>query len=364
MQTKRKKIAILIWNMDIGGVQKRVRDIIHNLTAKHPEYEVHLIVKKAYPTSLLNEVKKEPINIHYFSKSKNKIYLPSIFWLIKTFNKINPDVLLTFLDRLSVQAVILKRVFFWKKFLLVLNEGVFTSKYLEINENKIWAVLIKLCYPFADKIIVPTLAIKNDLSNNFNINSRKIHIIKNWILGRTTSYLKSKKYDFIFVGRIEKEKNVFALLDLIKSLKTNFENITLCILGKGSLEKTLIKKINDAGLKRNVFFYGFKDNIVPYLTKSKIMLLPSLNEGMPNCVLEAARHQIPSIINNFKGANEVLSNRKTGYIYSNQREFFNFSQDLLTNESLRCKMGKHAYESTISVFGEKNLNKFVKILLS
>lgn len=359
---KKKTLLILIWNMDIGGVQKRVRDIVVYMNKHYPHWKIELVVKKAYPTPLLKQVQKiRKINIRFFNKSPKKTYGLSFFWLAKQYLSIKPNIALTFLDRLSVQMAALKLLFYWHKVRLVLNEGIYTSTYLTMYENPIWEKLVKIFYPLADKIIVPTKTIQKDLVKNFNVSSKKIAIIPHWNL-KIPKGSPKEKYDFIYLGRIEKEKNISVLLKLVKYLKAKGFNPRLCILGKGTLENQLQLKIKYLRLTKNVFFYGFKQNVDSYLTKAKILLLPSLNEGMPNCVLEAASHKVPSIVYNFKGAGEVIINKKTGFIAKTKKDFLKKAEKLLKDESRRKKMGTSAYRNTLKSFGEKNLKRFIDIL--
>ncbi|MFC1711928.1 glycosyltransferase [Patescibacteria group bacterium] len=364
MKRKNKKILILVWNMDIGGVQKRVRDIVYYLNRHYPRHEVYLLVKKAYPTPLLRDIKKlKKINIRYFSKTPKKKYLLSIFWLINEYYKIKPQVALTFLNRLSVQLIFVRWLYFWHPVKIILNEGIFTSLYLKMYENLFWQILVKIFYPLANTIIVPTKAIKIDLIKNYKVKQKGIFVVPNWILS-FPKVSKNKKFDLIYLGRLEREKNIFLLLELVKKLKNIKPNITCCILGKGSLEKKLKYQILRQGLKENVCFSGFKKNVGTFLSQSKILILPSLNEGMPNCVLEASSYKIPSIINNFSGALEIITHTKTGYIARNKKEFFKYTKQLIKYPSLRKRLGTNAYKVAKQKFGSNNLKRFTKLLMT
>ena len=129
----------------------------------------------------------------------------------------------------------------------------------------------------------------------------------------------------------------------------------------GDQLKTKIKKQQ---LSNNVFFDGFKENVNSYLVKSKILLLPSLNEGMPNCVLEAAIYKIPAVVYDFKGADEIILHRKTGFIAKNKKSFFQYAEKLLSNQRLRKIIGTNAQKRTFNNFGEDNLKKYLKLLLN
>ncbi len=181
---------------------------------------------------------------------------------------------------------------------------------------------------------------------------------------KLTSDVNNKLYDFIFVGRLEKEKNIWWLIDLAKYFQRIKKAIKICVLGKGTLEKEFLKQIKENKLANYFNYAGFQSDIIPYLKKSKILLLPSQNEGMPNCVLEGYSLGLPAIVYNFPGAHEVVINNQTGLITYDKKEFIKQCQNLLANTSLRKQMGFRAYKLSLEKFGADNLKKFVNIIFS
>src|SRR4030042_4654617 len=171
MFKKKKTILIYVWNLGLGGVQKKVVELANYLNKNRPEYQLVILVKYAFPTSLLEKLKKiKNIKIYSYKSYRVKnqlVKLLSFCWLIKLYWKIDPDIVLTFLCRFSVYMAILKIIFFWKKVVLVLNEEIFTSNYLKLTEGSYWAYLIKVFYPQANLIIAQTETIKSDLHHHF-----------------------------------------------------------------------------------------------------------------------------------------------------------------------------------------------------
>jgi len=367
---EKKRLMIVIWNMGVGGVQKRVRDVILDILINCPEWTVYLVVKSKKPNFFLQDIKKVKnsnrlfIYYHLNENKKTKPW-PSTFWIAKKYLKINPTVCLTFLDQLSVTMAVLKSLIFWRKCKLVLNEGILTSTYLNIYREKkwLWKLLIRYTYRFADAIIVPTNACKNDLVNNFNIKVSLIKVIPNWTLFKPISAEKYK-YDLIFVGRLEKEKNIFQLTKVLIKLKRNFQNIKLCLVGNGSQKSKLKKCFQKHNLTNNVIFLGCVKNVAPVLQKSKVMVLPTINEGLPNVVLEAAMCQVPAVINRFSGCTEVIINKKTGFISSDAKQMINNVNLLLKDDLLREKMGKNAQVFVTKLFSVNNQKKFINALFS
>lgn len=364
---KKKRLMILIWNMGIGGVQKRVRDIVLDIAENRSDWEIHLLVKFKKPSYFIEEIiAKTDTHLYFFSTSHKKSKsLPSVFWIAKCYSSIKPDVCLTFLDHLSIIMVGLRFIFFWQKTRLILNEGIYTSKYLKIYRRRprLWKLGIMLTYRFAETIIVPTQAIRADLIINFHLPESKIVVIPNWTLFKPRS-CKKPKYDLLFVGRFEKEKNLMQLLEVVKQLKKLAPDIKLCLVGSGRLNREIRKTAKNLVISKNIFLAGFQEDPVPFYTRSKLLVLPTLNEGMPNVVLEAAMCSVPVVANSFDGWEEVIQQGKTGYVVDEILEMTDYIHKLLVDESKRKKMGKQAQSFVARNFSHAVQKRFIDEILS
>jgi len=82
----------------------------------------------------------------------------------------------------------------------------------------------------------------------------------------------------LFVGRLVWEKGITFLLFAIHKVLKDIPNIHLLIIGKGPLEKFLIKQAQKLGIEKNVKFLGFVDyNKMPvYYNLADVLCLPSI----------------------------------------------------------------------------------------
>lgn len=365
--TKKKRLLILIWNLGIGGMQKRVRDMVKDISQNYPGWEVYILVKYKTPHCFNQEIEKLPgVFVRYFPENHilyNK--LASLPWILKEVFVLRPTSCLTFLSHFSLLSLFVKFIFFWTRFRLVLNEGVYTSKFLPIHSHnpELETRLIKIFYRYADQIIAPTAAIKNDLVKNFSVPDRPISVIPNWTLIPPQKPL-AKVFDLIYVGRFEKEKNLFEMLQILKAVKKTFPKIQLCLLGEGSLELELRRRVDQMGLTNNVSFVLPQSDVTPWLRQSKIFILTTLNEGLPNVILEAAMCGVPTISSYFEGVNEIIIHSKTGLIASSKQEFIEAVKKLFDDSGLRKNMGEKAKNFIRRGFQAKNQDFFINILLN
>jgi len=291
-----------------------------------------------------------------------------MIWIIF---KVHPDVILTHLRLLSVVTVVLNRLFWWRNTTVVLNEGILTSEHLRNEVPKwrrsYWRLLMKWAYSRADRVIVPTLAVKQNLMDEFDVPSQNICIAVNWtMLHKVASSIQKKNdriYDLIYIGRLEKQKNISDLIDIVKMLTGYRQNLKVCIVGTGSMEHQLRADVRGKKLRRTIHFVGIKKDVSSYLERSKIFVLTSEYEGMPIVLLEAKALGIPAVISDFEGAREVVDNGKDGYICQTKEEFIERINTLVKDGSLRKRLGRHAIMRAEREFGVAALQKFCRMLM-
>ena len=127
--------------------------------------------------------------------------------------------------------------------------------------------------------------------------------------------IKVKKiYDLIFHSRILYDKGFMELINALKILKEK-RNVTLLVLGspdksnRSSIEEEKLEQWQNEKL---IVWKKKRNNVIPFLQKSKIAILPSYREGLPKALLEAASCELPIISTNVVGCREICVNNLNG----------------------------------------------------
>jgi len=128
----------------------------------------------------------------------------------------------------------------------------------------------------------------------------------------------SKKFEAVFMGRIERRKGVDSLLEAWRLVNLKLPDARLVLIG--SMEKAEGRHINrlvsELRLAKNVTFAGYvSDSEAERLVQSsQVFILPSRKEGFGLVVAEAMASGVPCIISdipalleNFQGASQVVS---------------------------------------------------------
>jgi glycosyltransferase involved in cell wall biosynthesis len=112
-----------------------------------------------------------------------------------------------------------------------------------------------------------------------------------------------KKYDFgrmdkivLFVGRLEKEKNLPLLLEAFAILRVGSTDAKLVMVGIGREEAALKRRISELRLEKVVFLGEMDNERIPELMNcSDVLALCSLYEGSPSVIKEALACNLPVV---------------------------------------------------------------------
>lgn len=158
------------------------------------------------------------------------------------------------------------------------------------------------------------------------------------------------KLHFLFIGRIMKEKGVDELFWAIDKLYQNNKNIILDVVG--SFEDDYESKIKDLEQKGCLHYYGYQNEVRPFIKQCHCFVLPSYHEGMANTLLECAAMGRPLITSNIHGCKEAVIDGKNGYLVEvkNQKDLYEklslfINIDFESKENMCVESRKHIVEN-------------------
>ena len=82
--------------------------------------------------------------------------------------------------------------------------------------------------------------------------------------------------------------------------------VRLLLAGVGALRPAIERKVHALGLSRRVHFLGLRPDVPVLMKASRALLLPSTQEGLPRCVLEAMAMGLPIVGTRIRGTTELL----------------------------------------------------------
>lgn len=149
---------------------------------------------------------------------------------------------------------------------------------------------------------------------------------------------KNEKLILISTGRLIERKGYEYLIEAISKMK----DVELRLIGKGDLENELREKARD--LKSNVEFLGIINHskIPTFLAEADVFVLPSLNEGMSNSILEAMACGLPIITTDTGGSEELI--KGNGFLVKKESsgDIKKVIKEYLKNRDLLLEHGKNS----------------------
>ena len=146
--------------------------------------------------------------------------------------------------------------------------------------------------------------------------------------------IKENDIVFSYVAELNKNKNQILLINTIKELKKDKENIKLLLVGEGPLYESYKEIIEKEHLEDNVKLLGKRNDINEFLSITDIYLASSLREGLPVNVMEAMYKGLPIVATDNRGHRELIKNEKNGYIIKNNIEMQDNIRLLIKNNNL------------------------------
>lgn len=153
--------------------------------------------------------------------------------------------------------------------------------------------------------------------------------------------LPTDKIKFLFIGRISHEKNPFRLIQAAKQLiNENITNFEINFVGNGILIDELSILIKKNHLERFIIIHGFQNDIKSFLLNNHCLVLPSIREGLPIVIIEAAASKVP-IISTPVGSIPDFLNNSNAYLRNNESfhlgmksVILNYNEAIIKSEKL------------------------------
>lgn len=130
---------------------------------------------------------------------------------------------------------------------------------------------------------------------------------------KTLDYPNNYITNFVFIGRIMKEKGIEEYLEAAQSIKKKYDNVEFHICG--FIDGDYSEKLKQLQENNTVIYHGMVEDIRTILIDMHCVVLPSYHEGMSNALLEAAACARPLLASDISGCNEIVKNDITGFLF-------------------------------------------------
>lgn len=183
-----------------------------------------------------------------------------------------------------------------------------------------------------------TVVIKNGIDVHFFSRENTARI------GKESLGLPKDKLIVTSVANLRYEKGYDFLIEVISKFRDQFEPVQFVWVGTGELKEHLTEKLLQAGTFDKVTMLGYSNDVRSILANTDIFVLPSREEGMPRCLMEAMAMSLPCVATNVGGTAEVIEQGISGFLsdFGDVEAFSSNLKRLVDSAELRQKIATAA----------------------
>lgn len=175
---------------------------------------------------------------------------------------------------------------------------------------------------------------------------------------KTILNIKSDDFVYVFVGRLVIDKGVRELVKAFDEISKKHDNVKLILVGPKENEhnpkkRKMFKTIRE---NTNIISVGYQEDVRSYFAISNVFVLPSYREGFPNAVLQANAMELPCIVSDISGCNEIIKRNYNGILVP-KKNYKELAKALLIIYNDQTKRENMRNNTRISV--EKKFSQFL-----
>ncbi|MFA9396899.1 MAG: glycosyltransferase [Clostridiaceae bacterium] len=303
----KKSILFVIHQIRYGGADKMLSYVANQLSKG--DYDVHIYTYEGTTSyyELDNYIDYIPEK-NIATKRILRRFI-QIYQVKKIINRVKPDVVISFLQNPNTISTL--ATLFTKVPVIICERGdpyrygIQTSKFL------------KFIYYFAQGSVFQTEGARDYFNKKIVRNSE---VIPNPVTQKSKYDSDIKRNnEIVFVGRFELiQKRQDVMLKAFAKVTTEYPEIKLVFYGDGKDLETIQNMSVDLGVEDKVQFAGVVNNICDTIKSSKMFVLTSDYEGIPNALIEAMSVGLPVISTDCSpgGARMLIENKVNGVIVS------------------------------------------------
>lgn len=163
-----------------------------------------------------------------------------------------------------------------------------------------------------------------------------------------------------FSGALIPRKGVEYLLEAFSKIQDLFNGAFLEIIGPELNQQyclELKKKTRVMGLEKRVTFVGelSQEEMAERLARSRVLVLPSLSEGLGRVIIEAMACGVPVVCSSVGGIKDVVENGKTGFLVppGDAEALAEKLKVLLSDRELALRMGEEGRSRVGTLFSPR-----------
>lgn len=326
------KILRLTTLLDFGGQEKQYL----SFTEKQELLKHHYVFAAiGFGGNSERTLRERGFEVYVLNRNFSIRNLTNIWAVYRLIKKVQPDIVHTAAAEANFHGIIAAKLAGVK---IIIGEEIGIPNHSSLAQKVFSGV-----YKLADRVICVSRSVKEHLVKTGEIEEDKGVVVYNPVsVPQKHEINRSENFNIVYVGRLEKVKNVESLVRAFSQLKTG--NLQLTIVGDGRERPNLETLVKELKLSGQVIFEGFQSDPGKYLSAADLYVLPSYSEGFGIAAVEAMFLKIPVLATRVGGIPEFITHGYNGWLFNP-----NSVEDLV--EKLTYILSLNVYER--KVIGEK-----------
>ena len=166
------------------------------------------------------------------------------------------------------------------------------------------------------------------------------------------------------VARLAPEKGGDVLLQAVPQVLSEFPETTFAFVGEGPSRASWELLAAQLGINKRVVFTGGRRDMPEVYASLDLLVLPSFNEGMPMCLLEAMAAARPVVATPVGSVEKLVLPERTGWLVrpGNAQQLAKAIQAVLRNPALARRIGESARAHVRANFApEAMTNQYIQL---
>lgn len=161
-----------------------------------------------------------------------------------------------------------------------------------------------------------------------------------------SQYTGARNNEIVSIGRLSPQKRFDLLITAFSKIAPKYPNLKLVIYGQGACLEQLQDVALNCNVQDRVFFPGYDNNIPEKIEKSRLFVLSSEFEGIPNVLIEAMALGIPCVATDCDGggAKMLINDEVNGLLIpkNNLDAMVDAMDKVLSDKALAEKLSQNA----------------------
>ncbi len=353
------KLAFCITELNIGGAERALCELAVRLDKGKFSVAVYSLQAKPCQeqSACVEMLEASGIPVHFLDIKSPWSLLTGFFELRKKLRRQRPDIFVSFLfhanflGRLAARSLGIRHII----------SGIRVAE----RARRSYILLDKWSSHFVKTYICVSDSVAEFTRTVGKIPAEKIVVIPNGVSSAGTPASMFRQNRIIAIGRLTHQKGLDWFFATFPEWLDKLPGWGVWIVGEGEERETLTKMLAQPefdGIRDQVNMMGWRADAAELLAASRLLVLPSRWEGMPNVVLQAMAAGLPVVATNVEGVAELLGSNERLVEFGDTAALAEQILLIAQNEELAEELGQANFDRAARHFRmESVVEKYEKL---